>query len=119
MGVYFDTLVEGLRRSPLGDDQVVTATYTPNSGDPSTITAIWSFNQTLPEEYEDGQQSVASGVLRVDPADVTDPDDRDTATIDSVVYAVKSIGRRFPILELHLEAPVLRRVGGVGSRTER
>ena len=118
---FFDRLADmfGAASSELTADLVVTATYTPHSGDPSSITGLWYQDEAMPEPDVDGEQDVARGVLVVDPGDVSDPDDRDQITIGGVVWAVASIGERVPLTELQLETRELYRVGGAGSRTER
>jgi len=116
----FETMVQGSAWSALAAHFGRTVTYSPHEGQEKSITAIWNPNRTLPEYYPDGEQKVARGVLRVNPADVPNPDERDSFTIDDVVWPVVVIGRRTPILELQLETRQLRTIGpGDSGRVKR
>lgn len=115
----FSDQVQGTAWDSLAAIHGQTVTYTPYSGEPSSVTGIWTPGQIMPGYYPDGEQEVSVGVLRLSGAAVAAPDIRDTVTIAGTTWAVKSIGRVNPILELQLEAREQRAVGGANARIER
>lgn len=93
-------------------------TYTPFGGSGTSITAMWRPGQMLMGYLPSGTQEVALGVLRASSSDIATPDPRDTVTIQGVVWAVVSIGRRTPVVELQLETRDQRMIGGARHRLE-
>ena len=111
MASIFEDIMQGTGWDSLTAVLGKSVTYNPNGGTPAIITALWSPNETLPEYYPDGEQDVALGVIIVSPGDVATPDNRDTFTIDSVVWAVKTIGAATPLISMQLERRVQRGIG--------
>ena len=84
-----------------------------------TTDAIWNPSDVSPGYYHDGEQEVHTGVIRVLPAVITDPDKSDYFTIDSETWAVTKINRTVPVVEMELERRESVRVGGANTRIQR
>lgn len=92
-------------------------THTPHGGVGVTLTAIWDPDATLPEYVFDGEQDVKRGVAQL--SSTVTVTDRDSFTIDGVVYAVAMIRDTRWLTECQLVAREKRRVGGANSRLQR
>lgn len=96
-----------------------TLTYTPDGGVGATVTGIWEPREVAPSSSPDGGQARSAGVVQLAGSDAPDPTDRDSVTIDAVVYAVLRVVRRGPVVELEVESREELRVGGDASRIKR
>jgi len=104
----------------------VTVTYTPHSGEASSFTARWKPDgtagryrglDTMVERFQpDGEQQLTTGTLLINPSDLSSVDLRDKLAFGGTTYAVVSVGRMTPVLELCVEARVQHRLGGSGQR---
>ncbi len=117
MGTMFEQMARGAVWDDLARVHGRTVTHNPKGGTPVDITAIWHPNQIIPGVYDDGTQTVEMGVLVVNPAST--PGIEDTFMIDGETWAMKSLGRLTPFIELQLERREQERLGGEGARIQR
>jgi len=115
----FDEMVQGTAWAAMVLTRGRTVTYTPHGGQGTSITAVWTESEVLAGYMPDSEQEVRLGLLRASALDVSDPDTRDTVTMDGVTWAVVFIGRTSPIVDLQLETRRVRRVIGGDRRIDR
>lgn len=82
-----------------------TVTYRPkgNSDNDVDILARWRPDQIITNLDYDGDQTILTGLMTCNPADVTSPSKDDQFVINSEVWQVDTIGRRTPLLDLQLK----------------
>ncbi len=119
MSSRFSDIFKSSPSDVLNEIHGITATYTPSGGEGYSVTGRWHPNRTIPQYFNDGEQDVLTGVFICNPDEVSAPSDKDSMTIDSVIWAIVEIGRRDPALELQLENREQRFIGKSDTKIQR
>ncbi len=101
------------------DEFAETVTYNPDGESPVDISAVFRY-QGIEEQYvRQGEQAYGLGTVACNPTDVTAPSLDDTFTIDSIIWAVRSILYKEPFVTFEVVTRDDRFIGGNKERIHR
>jgi hypothetical protein len=119
MSTRFEDISNGVGFDAIALTFGETVSYTAFGGSATDVTAVWEPDDIEPEDFDDSRQEMITGRLLTSIDDTTAPDSRDQFTIDTKVWAVKSIERQTPLVVWRLQRQIQHRVGGGNSRMDR